>query len=311
MSNYSSNDYSSQRDIGGQQLTIMSELFKTVSTMQHIDELLQWLATRTVQHFDIQVIEIWCMQGTSMGQFSMQLRTLVCQDASLPRHIVVNQQTAELAALLAHRRDSIQLQPATNVFPSYQASLLKRYGLNYCAGHFFSNTALLIPPMSREAFPGSIPTPLALAMLFFLRQSLSQQMIATTGLILEQTITIASNRGLLTPVRAPQISGSLPAQSSASLQQAPIPFALGELIPRRHTDAALMMSSNPLSRSVDIADNQARRLYTAINGRRNVGELSVTTGIDMKDISRAIRLLLNEHRIQLYTPDGRTVDTLP
>jgi type IV secretory pathway VirJ component len=142
-------------------------------------------------------------------------------------------------------------------------------------------------------------------MLCFLRQSLSQQTIATAGLILEQAMTVASDHGLLTSVRASQISGSLPAPS-------PVPetvsLPLTALIPRRHADAALMQSSNPLSRSVDIADNRARRLYAAINGRRNVSELSDATELDLKEITRALQVLLDERRIELYTSGGRRVD---
>jgi hypothetical protein len=311
MSNQSGYDYSLKGDIAGQQLTIMSELFKAVNSMQHIDELLQWFASRIVQHFSMQVTEVWCMQAMSTGQFSMQLRTLVCQDASLPEYVVTNPQVAGLADLLMQQHNSFHLQPAANLFPSYQASLLSRYGLNYCAGHFFSNTSLLMPPASRGASPGSIPSPLVIAMLFFLRQSPPQQAIATIGLLLEQTIAVAIRHGLLTSVRASPASGNLPAQFPASSRQQSAPFALTELIPHRRTDAALMMSSNPLSRSVDIADKQARRLYTAINGHRNIGELSATTGLNLKEISQALQLLLRERRIELFTPDGQPVNSLP
>src|SRR5579875_178320 len=305
MSNYSGYNYFSQRDVGGQQLTIMSELFKAVGAMQHIDELLQWLASRIVQHFGIQATEIWSMQGTSMGHFSMQLRTLVRQDATLPEHIVANQHAAGLAGLLAQQRAGFHLQSAATVFPSYQASLLRRYGLNYCSGHFFSNTALLIPPLRHGASPGSIPTPLVLAMLFFLRQSLSQQTIAAAGLILEQAMTVASDHGLLTSVRASQVSGGVPAPS-------PVPesvsLPLTALIPRRYADAALMQSSNPLARSVDIADRSARRLYAAINGSRDVSELSDVTELELKEIARTLKILLDERRIELYAPGGQRVD---
>ena len=86
-------------------------------------------------------------------------------------------------------------------------------------------------------------------------------------------------------------------------------LALQKLIPRRSEDPDLLRLSNPLDGSVIIPDRQARRLYAAIHGRQTVDELCSISHLNMKEIHRALQILLAQHRIQLYTPDGKRVDS--
>jgi len=86
-------------------------------------------------------------------------------------------------------------------------------------------------------------------------------------------------------------------------------LALQKLIPRRSEDPDLLRLSNPLDGSVIIPDRQARRLYAAIHGRQTVDELCSITHLNMKEIHRALQILLAQHRIQLYTSDGKRVDS--
>jgi CheY-like chemotaxis protein len=73
------------------------------------------------------------------------------------------------------------------------------------------------------------------------------------------------------------------------------------LIPHRIESNELMKLSSPL----------ARRLYTAIDGRKNVDELCTVTHLDPKEVYEALQILLAQHRIQLYAPEGRRVESLP
>ncbi|HYU75555.1 MAG TPA: response regulator [Ktedonobacteraceae bacterium] len=82
-----------------------------------------------------------------------------------------------------------------------------------------------------------------------------------------------------------------------------------KLIPHRSEDPDLLRSSNPLDGSVVISDKQARRLYAAIDGRQTVDELCSITHLNMKEVHRALQILLTQHRIQLYTIDGKRVDS--
>ena len=86
-------------------------------------------------------------------------------------------------------------------------------------------------------------------------------------------------------------------------------LVLQNLIPLRCENPDLMRLSNPLDGSVVIPDRQARRLYAAIDGRKTVDELCSITQLEMKEIHRALQILLVQHRIQLYTLDGKRVES--
>jgi CheY-like chemotaxis protein len=79
-------------------------------------------------------------------------------------------------------------------------------------------------------------------------------------------------------------------------------------IPHRRENPQLLKFSNPLTESVVIADKQARRLYAAIDGKRNVEALCRVTRLEMKGVFKALRILLAGQRIQLYTPEGLPAD---
>ncbi len=85
-------------------------------------------------------------------------------------------------------------------------------------------------------------------------------------------------------------------------------LALQKLVPHRSEDPDLLRSSNPLDASVIILDRQARRLYAAIDGLHTVDELCSITHLDMREVHKALQILLAQHRIQLYTRDGKRVD---
>jgi chemotaxis family two-component system response regulator PixH len=86
-------------------------------------------------------------------------------------------------------------------------------------------------------------------------------------------------------------------------------LTLHKLVPHRSEDPDLLSVSNPLDSSVVISDKQARRLHAVIDGRKTVDELCSITHFTMKEIHRALQILLAEHRIQLYTTDGKRVDS--
>jgi hypothetical protein len=149
--------------------------------------------------------------------------------------------------------------------------------------------------------------------LLFLRQPLPQDVLPTIDLVLEQAIQIAEKRGLLLPnkgsspdyILTPITPSSFSTPQLSSDAEA-LP-ALTELIPRPRRDAELLVSSNPLSGSVDIPDKQARRLYAAIDGRKNVRELCTATKMNIEEVSSALQKLLSQHRIDLYKPNGQLV----
>jgi len=110
--------------------------------------------------------------------------------------------------------------------------------------------------------------------------------------------------GFRPPAAPQQVIGNQPRPSA----QQPLPD-WQKLIPHRREDTDLLTASNPLAGSVAISDKQARHLYAAIDGRKNVEELCKVTRLDMKEVYKALQTLLAQHRIQLYKPPEPLADT--
>src|SRR5260370_16957379 len=94
-------------------------------------------------------------------------------------------------------QSNYSLQRVESLFPSYQASLLERYGLLYCAYYVLIDDRLL--PPAYDAPATEIPTPLTVAVLLFLRQPVPQNELSAINLILEQSVSVAASRELLLP----------------------------------------------------------------------------------------------------------------
>lgn len=301
---------SSHPNFGRGQSLVSGQLVKAATNMHHIDELFLWLAHTIVQNFDVQVVQFWAIQSTRSGQYFTQLRTMLRQDTTIPQHVVTNNQVIALAERILSERHNYLLQPLGSIFPPYQTSLLARYGLNYFFSYFLSSNTLL-PPLYNNASAEDIPTPLALAIMLFLRQAPGQSLLSALRLSSEQTLAVAAYRGLLSPDISP---APLPAASNATAKQVNTHSeprsmtTLEQLIPRRLEDANLMTTSNPLSFSLAISDRSALRLLAAIDGRKNVDELCSSINMDLTEAYKALQTLLEQHRIELYEPGGEAAD---
>ena len=143
--------------------------------------------------------------------------------------------------------------------------------------------------------------PFEAVVLLFLQQPVPSESLSAIKLILEQAVSIAGNRGLLLPaISAPGSNGSFESGSQ---------FMLPELVPHRGEEANLITSSNPLAGFVAISDKQARRLYAAIDGHKNINEICIDIGMDLKDAYAALERLMAKDRVQLTEPGGQVVDS--
>ncbi|GHO94009.1 hypothetical protein KSF_040570 [Reticulibacter mediterranei] len=308
MSNFESKDTAdSQEKITEQARAILSLLQKAITDMHHIDELFQWLAAQLIEHCQAEVAEIWALQANMTGQLALQLRTLVTRDTTLPQHVVANNHIAEFTTRLFSEQRHYPLQAVKRLFSNYPASTLSRYGLNYVAGYYFHNTVERLSP-ARQTPPGTgRPVPFTLAILLFQHERRSHDPLATLQVLLPQTVLIAKNRGLLVvdPITSPPFS---PYEMATPIPQHNPALHLWILIPHRRRENELLMSSNPLSRSVDIADKQARRVYSAIDGRKNMDALRRTTGLEAQELVRITKMLIAQRRVELYEPGGKLVN---
>ncbi len=286
---------------------MVTHLLQAAEVMQRPEELFQWLAYAIVQRFDVSLIQFWTRAIDWSGQPSAQLHALAYQDRSLPANVI----SEKLITTIEHipkERNIFPPQLVEQVFPPFQATLFKRYSLSYCAYCLIDRNVRFTPSeyaLSHE----HASTGLTFIAFLLLRNAPAQDLIPTVGMLLEQAVGIAEKHRLLLPVEANAIHSSPPDRLSSA--QVPVPqelhLALLRLIPRLKQDERLLVSSNPFARSVTIADKQALRLYTAIDGRRTVDELRII-GMTLQEIQAALQILLNLHCIELYTPEGQLVD---
>lgn len=282
------------------QSVIITKLVVAMANTHHVDELLYRLASAIAQYCGTQVVEFWVNQTNETGQTTVQLRTLVCKDTSLPEHVVVNEHIARMAYHVIGTRSSSLVQPVEMVLPAFQASMLKRYGLRYCINYFLSRN-VLIPPPNNVSPQQSPPGLLAMTGCLFFQDSPHRGLTATMNAILEQALTVAEKHSLLLPATADNIGmASTPRQETTNM--------LEKLIPRHTQDDRLLLSDSPFASSSALPGKKAGRLYSAIDGRKNIAALCAVTGMKTEEAYATLRTLLTRQLIEIHTPEGQRVD---
>jgi hypothetical protein len=274
--------------------------------MRHIDEMLTWLASLIVRDLNVQVMQFWANQPSSTNQTSVVLRATASQDRSLPQQVVVNDRITEVVRYLLSEHRGVELRSVNSTFSLHQANLLRRYGLNYCFGHFVSSASLLPPPANDHFSDGEIAIPFAMIGLLFWRELPFQNLLPTAITILEQVVPTAEQRNLLV---TPVANAGIQPISSAHWQQQRFLPPLEELIPRRMRNAEAMRTRSPFTSAATMPEGEVRRLYLAIDGRKSVDELAFITQLDMKDMHTALRILLAQKHIRLCDQAGQPVDS--
>jgi DNA-binding response OmpR family regulator len=91
-------------------------------------------------------------------------------------------------------------------------------------------------------------------------------------------------------------------------QQQRTDLTLSKLIPRRVASREAMRTTSPFARSTVLVDEQTRRLYSAIDGRKTITELAAITESETSETFRVLGVLLRENSIQIYDSAGGLVD---
>lgn len=296
-------NFFAQQSTKGFRLTIFTQLKRAIETMHQPEKLFQWLASMIMQRFDVPIVQLWSFENRLPGQPSTQLLSMASQYPPQPLH-VINEKVAITVGQISGGQRISYPQPVEQLFPNYVASLLKRYGLSYCAYCVIDRNAPSISSgnayLQQSASAGFICTAL-----LFLRQNGDQDLISTISVMLEQAFIIAENRHLFLPAVA-NSSFSPPSQGVIAQE---IPPALPDLIPRRKQDGGLMLSSNPFANPVAITNKQALRFYEAIDSRKTVAELCRSIGMNLKEAQQCLQTLLRSQQIDIYTLDGWRVDS--
>jgi hypothetical protein len=286
-----------RRIMGNHQLIIITRLLQIVETLNTIDELFTWLSEMIMERMNVHVVQFWAMQAYLHGRMRCELRTMTSLSTSFPQHIVVNQPLADTIEQLLATQQSVTPLLVGNVFSQYHSKLLVRYNLNYWGCHFMSNTILLPPPTNTSSYQ-KIATPLTLGLAVFLQHPPSSRLLPTLAHLLDHTLPIAKSRGLLT-IPPPRQTGL---QLTPRQNTTPHP-TLTEATPYRaqtgHTAHYALLPGSI------IRDKNARRLYLAIDGHKNIGELASSLQLSRQEFYTALSLLLEQKRIQIFEPGGR------
>jgi hypothetical protein len=288
----------------GYRLTIFTQLKQAIETMQQPDELFQWLASVIIQRFDVSIVQLWSFEDGMPGiSPSTQLLSMASQNPEQPLH-VINEKIGLAVAQISRSQRISYPQPVEQMYSGYVATLLKRYGLSYCAYCVIDRNPRSNPALnaySQQATPAGF---ICTALLFF-RQTLDLDLISTISVMLEQAFVIAENCHLFAPVAAN--SNYIPPVQETFTPD--IPPALPDLVPRRRQDGGLMLSSNPFAHPSGISDRQSQRLYDAIDGRRSVANLCRITGMNLSEAQQSLQNLMQTQQIDMYTLDGWPVDS--
>jgi hypothetical protein len=280
-----------------QPIGIVARLMQDMVNIQEVDDVFFWLAKAITQHLNIDVTQFWAAQLDHEYQLRIEVRAASNQDPTLAQQIHINRQVASIIERFLNERRGTTSQPVNQVFPVAQANMLAQYNLHYWAAYFFKHDELL-PPRD-PAVPELIPTPLTMVVSFFTQHPLMQEQERAINFILEQALRMIVNRKLL-------ISPNVLTTEKTTTQTAP--QTLARLIPRKAQNLADLHADNPFSAASVIHDKNARRLYSVVNGRRNVTELAQHLNLILKEVYQALHYLYQEGKIEFITPEGELVE---
>jgi hypothetical protein len=289
-------------DTGEHQFVILTQLLQAAAQMQHVDELFLWLTRKMVQQLRLEVVQIWTMETALTSQSPAILRATSLHDQSIPEHVIMNTHVTNVVNDILSRRQAMLSQPVGNLFSPYQSSLLGRYGLDYCTCCLITSSNLALPPVNGSiSAQQATSVPSVVAALAFLSQPRPQHFLIAINQFLGQALQIAKKQGLL------QISSIHEAVTADPNTEQRFP-PLHELVPVRTRSRDSMRSSNPFTSAALISDKRALAFFGAIDGSRTIAEIAALRKMDGRDMVVALRLLLQQKRIQLYTKEGQLVE---
>ncbi len=280
-----------------QPISLIAQLMQEMGNMQHVDDVLRWLATSMVYHLNIPVVQIWAVQRVTNGQSHLEPRATASQNTPLLNYLSLNQQISFIIyRLLQEQRASVSL-PVEQFFTGEQTPLLFQYGWRYWSCSFLQDRTLLPPARGTET--RYVPAPLLLAVTFFLQTPFPEKQERAIGFLFEQALRLLYERNFL--MTAGQPSGQPPAPPT-------LPFTFADLIPHRSQDVEIAQASNPFATATMLTDKKARQLYTIIDGQKTLVELARHLAFNEQEIRQALRYLLQQGKVVVYTRDAQAVD---
>ena len=254
-----------------------------------------------VWRLNIDSVQIWSTQASTTGILYAKLRASISQRPVQTQQMSESAEVGTLVERMLQDQRGIPSIPVTSLFSQYPATILEHQDCRYWTTYFFSQDALL-PPTQGEPQAGEIPTPLQLVFSLFTRQPLPPSHTRTISFLVEQSLRIASSRGLLL-MTAPQFSGPIPAASEKTIEP-----PLAYLIPERTQATEIEQARNSFNSTVVITEKKIRQIYSLIDGKKNIAELAFLTRMHHREVLEALQALLSRGHIKLREPGGRPVE---
>ncbi len=291
---------------GSRPITLVSQLRQHALKMRHIDEMFSWTAQGMVKQWQIPLIQFWAVQGYTTGQFRLELRTFAHQNPSLPASIHANQQVADVVKRLLREKQGMPSLPVRDVFSSSQVEALTSHNLYYWTAYFIEN-ALSFPP-KRKAVPEQIPTPLTMLISLFLQQPPIEPLDRAIDFTFQHCFLVAAKQGFLTPPQevTPTDTNHAEMDTESSGKQAQ--DDLSALVPHRAENIEELQISNPFVHATILPDKKTRRVYSLVNGQRDIATITRVAGLTQKEVLEALCLLLQQERIGLRDVKGNSID---
>ena len=286
---------------GSQAIALISQLRQQMPNMQHIDDVFLWLSQTIVHQWQIPLIQFWATQSYTTGELRLELRTTASQSPVLPFEVHANQHIADVVKRLLREKRSTMPVPTANIFASSQVETLAYYDLHYWVGYFVGNTRLL--PPRKEAAREKTATPLCMLISLFLSQPPSERLGRAVNFAFQHGFVIAANQGFLTTpndIIKPDISVDSTRQH--------VQLTLATLVPHRSENIEEVSTENPFANATILPDKKTRRLYSLINGQRDIAALAQLAQLDLREVEETMQFLLRQEKIQLHNSSGDAVN---
>jgi hypothetical protein len=281
-----------------QPISLVAHLMQDMADMQQVDDIFFWLSKEMTQHLDISVTQFWAAELDKEHQMRIQARAFSNLDSTLAQQIHINRQVASVVKRVLSECRGVTSRPVEQVFPAPQATLLAQHNLRYWAAYLLRSDDLL--PLRNTAPRELEPTPLTMVVSFFTHYPLTKKQKRAINFILEQALRMIGNRKLLIPPS--ELLDEKTTEKQAAIQ------ALAKIVPQKLQDLADFQADNPFAQASIINDKNARHLYAAINGQKNITELAQDLNFTEQESYQALHYLYQEEKIEFITPAGKPVE---
>ncbi len=273
-------------------VAIVSQLLQQVDSMQHIDELLTWIASTLVQDFPVNAVQIWAVQDYARGVSRRKLRASASQSSIQASQVLESVEITVLAERLLREQRGVLSLPVSSIFSAYQASALAKQACQYWTVYFIRKDALL--PPTQGAQKEELLTPLQMVFSFFTQQPVQLAEARAISFLIEQALRIGISKKLLT--------------TAVEKPEEDMQAFLAGLTPERVQAIEIEQAKNPFTSAPTIPDKEMRRAYTLIDGKKNLSQLASLLRMSQRGVLEVLKPLLSQGYIQLRDEEGKPID---